>query len=187
MSPVLKNFSVKDCKIANFWIVNDNLQLLAVEAFRKIYEIDTSEDKEKSSRFMWAIALIWDYESKYYRVEEADRIDLVEKDFLGDEGFFKREMNNIQDVITAYENLQKDSIHRMLRLQQKKLDERTSFMNTTPYSLDTAKILDAMTKETKNILATIKTLEEEIQKKEGESQIKGDHKPSMLETGDLEE
>lgn len=186
MSHILKNFSIKDCELVNFWDVNDNNQLLAIQPFRDIYESDKTKSKKDSSRLMWAIALIWDYESRLYKASEADRIDAIEKDFLMDPGFFEREQEKINPVIEQYNALQQDSVYRMLRTQEKKLDERNQFMEDQAYTLATAKTLDNMAKDTKNILSTMDLLKKEIEKKQGDSKIKGDHKPSMLEEGGFE-
>ena len=64
----------------NFWLLNP--QLKVTEPFKSTWKLDKDKDKKKSSEMMFALAMVYDPASKYRNLPEADRISLLEEDYL---------------------------------------------------------------------------------------------------------
>ncbi len=169
--------------LANFW--EKHQQLLVVKAFKEFYEGDPSPDKEQSSKVMWAIGLVYDYESEYALQVLEDRLKLVEKDYLETEGFFETNEGHLAPLIESYMYLQKDALRRALTEWEEGLDKRTKFLRETPYTIQNGPKIDKMRSDTKKQFETLVQLKNEYLTKKLESNIKGDYKPSLRERGQL--
>lgn len=169
--------------LANFW--EKHQQLLVVKAFKEFYEGDPSENKAQSSRIMWAVGLVYDYESEYALQNLENRIVLVEKDYLEQEGFFEAHAQHLAPLIESYMYLQKDALRRSLTEWEEGLDKRTQFLRDTPYTIQNGPKIDKMRSDTKKQFETLAQLKNEYLTKKLESNIKGDYKPSLRETGKL--
>jgi len=117
----------------NFWEVNP--EFLSLKSCKRIYDKD-SEDKEESSKIMWAIYMIYDYDSLYSNMELKERINKVEHNILDHEGFFEAHWDEVKDIVDDYNDLQSLSEKRYLETFERKLDERRKFLNTVSYRLE---------------------------------------------------
>lgn len=147
----------------NFWI--EHVQLAAAGPIKKLYEEDKSKNKIESSKLMWCIVLIWDFNSKFYNLPEKgddSKIDLIFGDYYGDPEYYTKNKDFIDDIKNHYLKLQETPARRSLRSIEEKLEEREVFLNNTKYDLgivnekgqwvgNTASILDTMFSNTKKI------------------------------------
>lgn len=147
----------------NFW--KEHSQLSIAGPMKRLYDEDTSKNKEVSSKLMWAIVLIWDKNSKYYNLpEEGDdsKITVIFEDYYGSLKAYKANKDVINSIKDFYLKLQETSAERSIRAIEKKLEERATFLDETLYTLGTptekgtwvggtAAILDGMLANTKKI------------------------------------
>jgi len=147
----------------SFW--DEHIQLSTVGVFKSLYDSDRSRNKGTSSKMMWCIALIWDYNSKLYNLPESgpdSKIDLVFSDHYGSGTYYKNNKAKIDGLKELYLKIQETSAKRTLRQIEKKLEERSVFLNDTNYDLglcnergqwvgNTATILDKMLADTKKV------------------------------------
>ena len=89
----------------SFWSVHSG--------FKSISPFKEYNKKKDSSRVMWAIALIYDYESDLFNAPLMDRIDIVETDFLDEVGFFDNNRELTDPLIKKY-SYQRDALFRSL-------------------------------------------------------------------------
>ena len=167
----------------NFWI--EHIQLAAVGPIKRLYEEDTSKKKEVSSKLMWCIVLIWDKNSNFYNLPEEGvdgKIQTIFEDYYGSTKAYESNKTIIESIKDFYLKLQQTSAERSLREIERKLEERSLFLNTTEYTLGvatekgtwvggTAAILDNMLANTKKIYdlyeTTLKIVAAEQHKDEG--------------------
>lgn len=166
-----------------FWEVNPELAEV-VDVYRNFYSTDPSEKKTDSSKVMYAIAFIYDYESKFKNIAFDDRVELIETEFLKDRGFFKKNLNFLQPLISIYNKLQEDAEIRFLRTWEHKVNERTKFLETVEYNAKNWEQIDNMLLSSAKILAQKDEILDRLNKTEKET-IKGGQKLSLLAQGKL--
>ena len=174
---MLKEFYVDE----NFWKANPDLAHIG--EFKNIYKSDKSKDKGTSSTVMWAIALIWDLDSKYIKIQERDRIKLIATELLNNENFFD-DTDKYTKAIEFYQYIQKDSAKRYLEEWDKKLDERREYIAELQYSEETWGQVDKMLLSSKKLLEDRNSIVEMINK-ESETRIKGNKQLTMMEKDEL--
>ena len=167
--------------LANFW--EKHPQLIIYKAIKGLHNSDDSTNKEQSSKVMWAIGLVYDYESEYALEELKDRIKLVEADYLETPDFFEANETFLQPVIDDYMHLQQDALRRALCEEEEALDKRTKFLRETPWTIQNGSKIDKMRSDTKKQLDNLVQMKREYLTKKLESNIKGGHKPSLKERG----
>lgn len=166
----------------NFWKENPYL-LDMVDTFKLVYDKDSSKDKEDSSKLMWAIYLTYDYFSKYAHLGLEQRIDLVEKEYLKEPGFFEKHKKKLQPIIDLFLELQKTSDRKYLETWKATIEKRDKFLRNTEYDIKTADILDKMLLGSVKILGQRAEIEAIVNKQE--DRIKGGLKQSLLEKGEI--
>ena len=82
---------------SNFW--KEHAALSVAGPIKKLYDEDTSKNKQVSSKLMWCIVLIWDRNSKFYNLPEE-----------GEDSKIKTIFEDYYGSIKAYES-NKDLIH----------------------------------------------------------------------------
>lgn len=147
---------------ANFWKANPSF--LFIKEFKNIHDGD--KGKEKSSSFMWALALMADgTEHNVLRnINTDERISLVEE---STGVTIDKEKN--KELIELYEKLTTNPFERSLRNFYKKLEERELFILGTPYDLKNAAALDNILSNTKNLHELYQKLVEDIEKFKNQS------------------
>lgn len=75
------------------------------------------------SDIMWAIALVYDYDSLYFNLEIEERRALIAKEFLKEPTFFRANEKVLAKVIDKYMYLQRDSEKRYLEEWNDKMDK----------------------------------------------------------------
>ena len=162
----------------SFWVANPTARV--VKEFRRVYDDDKTKEKEKSSKLMWCLALYSDTTEHNIlgRVPQDERLKIIESDYLGE----KLDLEPYQELIKKYKHLFMSRIERSMNNLLLKLDEREDFLKRTPYTIDNARDLDNMVKNTNEIYAFHKKLQDEIDKDKASSgNTKGGRKESASE------
>lgn len=159
----------------NFWEVHPQIKFLG--EFKKLYDSDKSKKKEKSSAIMWAIFLVYDPDSELFNFELKEKIKLVSRDFLD----FPFKEEDYKNVIDAYISTKLTPARRQLYVWNRKLDEKTAYLETLTYE-DNAdqieKLLSTNDKLFKDYESILKRIEQESSGK-----VQGDAEESLREKG----
>lgn len=135
------------------------------------------------SQIMWAIALVYDYDSLYYNLQEDERKLLIAKDYLKEPDFFEINEKPLRPVIKKYMFLQRDSERRYLNEWNNKVDEISVAIKkwkATDKNLD--KIMVAMKKQ-KELLEQKDEIMDRIAKRMSSDEIRGGGELSLIESG----
>lgn len=171
---ILNNFETNN----NFWKVNKQLSI--PEEFESFRYNDRSRDKEESSKIMWAIALLIDPDSKFKRLRLQDRKILIAKDFLKNEKF---QWEKYKDIITFYEKLILTPAQRQLAELESKLDERTEFLNNTPYNEESYEMIEKIRKNTSDWYNDLERIKDQLEREDEIGVVQGNALESASETG----
>jgi hypothetical protein len=169
--------------LVNFWEVHP--QLTIPSAFKAFWEGDSSDKKEKSSKIMWAVGLVYDYESEYADQVEEDRIALIEEDFLESPKFFEKHKAKLDPLIQTYMKLQEAAPRRAFNEWMEGMDKRTKFLHETPYTVENGSKIDKMRAETGKLMETMDKLKEQYLTKKATTNTEADYIPSLLEQDEL--
>ena len=184
---------------SNFW--EQNKQLRIREPFKSLYRNDKSKGKSKSSKMMWYIALIYDFESKYYPLPFEQRVELLDEGFWENKEFFDKHEDTIITLGEAYEQHQDTPAIRAMKVWQSKITERAQFIKDTPYRLEkkvfneetgklsyveqgTVKILDDMVKLNGSMFDEFQRIWDMLMGEESEGKVKG-NPASESDTGSI--
>lgn len=173
---ILNNFDIK----ANFWKINPQLTL--GEPLQKLYNDDKSKDKTASSQIMWAIALVYDTESKYFNIPIGERKKIVAKDYLKNESF---NFDDYKDHIELYEKITLTPARRHLIIWNSKLDEKTAFLEGLKYNESTAELIEKLLISNTKLYAELERISEELVKEGNSGIVKGGAIESANESGDI--
>jgi len=169
--------------LVNFWEVHPMLTIPA--AFKAFWENDSSENKEKSSKIMWAVGLVYDYESEYSDQAFGDRVELIEEDYLEMPGFFTKYEKRVTPLIDTYMRIQETAPRRAFNEWMEGMDKRTKFLHETPYTVENGSKIDKMRAETGKLMETMDKLKEQYLTKKALTNTEADYVPSLLEKGDI--
>jgi len=142
------------------------------------------------SRIMWAISLVYDYQSDFFNMAIRDRIRVIEQDFLGAKNFFLDFGDDLGPLIKMYVNIQRTSEMRYVAMWNNKVDEIVELYDVT--KIDKSNIM-SITKEMGQVNALLDQKEKIMarlgRKKEeyGDSAIVGGGTLSLLEGGRFDE
>lgn len=177
----------------NYWDLNPMVK--AIRMFRDFEKQDKSKKKEKSSRIMWAIAMLVDIDERnpYRNVLATKRTTMIAEDFLEDPKF-EWEDEYIKALVATYVDLVLSGSEKELYRLEKKLSERGDFIDRTPYSMDTvdgsgrpikgtASQLDRMMVDSSKIFKQIEDIKELIEVEKAKSQLVGGATESASDKG----
>jgi hypothetical protein len=169
---ILKNFNLD----VNFWQLNPQLVL----AFNNLYNSDNSKNKEKSSKIMWAIAMLYDpSENNQFRNAEFDKKkELIRSVYINDKNFA---WENYLVEIETYKDYALSPIEREILVLEESLASRREFLRT-PYTPKTAALLDDMHKKSVDIQKQHIELRKLIKETNIEGKTKGNRQKSFIET-----
>ena len=165
---------------ANFWKINP--QLCIVDRFKKLYSEDKSKGKDTSSRIMWAIALVYDYHSKFFSLPLEDKHYLMSADVIGDKKF---NWKKHQEYIDEYLKLTTTPAIRHLTEWNKKMDERTEYIRSLKYGSDDAEMIDKLMVSTGKLFDELNRLSDMLTKEGEMGIVKGGMVESSGEKGDI--
>lgn len=180
METILKTWNIK----ASFWECNPIL--LTVGAFKKLYDSDKSKNKNKSSKVMWSVALCTDMHQdniwKTYKL--AEKQALIKEDYLEDKNF-DWEHETIIELIETYTSFCMTKLEKDLVSWENKLEQRSTFLNDEPYTMDNAKELDVVFLNSEKISIMISNIREKISEESDKGQMKGGATESLSEQGEI--
>ena len=132
---IINSFNIN----ANFW--SNNPQLITI--FNDVYEKDTSKQKERSSKIMWAIALLVDpnENNSYRNMIYEDKLELLAENYIKEKNF---SWVKYDDIIEKYKKYVLTKTEYALHVMERKLEERLKLLNDTKITLDNADLLDKL-------------------------------------------
>jgi hypothetical protein len=158
----------------NFWEMNPVMKVPKV--FKDLYDKDKTKNKEESSRLMWALAFVYDYDSKFYPMRKEERMQLVCRDFLNNADFrFDKQL------VEAYELIQKSPERTLLDTLYEKMYEINDFLKTTRISEETAKLINMFMDSSLDYIDKLDKIKNRVEKQLPTKQNRGDKKDSLLE------
>ena len=128
---------------------------------------------------MWAIFLIYDSDSEFFNLELSDKINLISKDFLN----FKFDEDKHKNIVNAYIANAITPAKRQLYMWNRKMDEKTGYLETLTYENDwevIEKLLSSNSKLYDEYERVVKKLEQE-----SEGKLQGDVEESITEKGEI--
>lgn len=185
---------------ANFWELYPQLKVAG--PFKELYKKD-ARSKSKSSKLMWAVALAYDQNSKFYKLPEYgedNKFTVIGEDYMGDKEFFEKNNDTLEPIVAFYRKLTESPAMRALRAWEEKMEERAAFLKDTKYVLDsvefdeetgraikipgTAELLDKMLANNAKLFADYKNINERLIKENAEATAKGGAQLSLSDTDD---
>lgn len=170
---ILKNFDLE----VNFWKLNPQLVIV----FNRLYESDNSKNKEKTSKIMWAIAMLYDpSESNQFRNMEFDKKkEMISSLYIKDKSF---NWDNYFVEIQLYKEVALTPLEREILILEESLTSRREFLRT-PYTSKTAVLLDDMHKKSVEIQKQHIELRRLIKENNGgEGRVKGNRQKGFIES-----
>lgn len=161
----------------NFWKVHPQLKVPL--PFASILEKDKSKAKSKSSQIMWAIALLVDPDSKFSNISYSNRKDMIAKDYLKDEKF---DWDTYKEAVVFYERSLISPAKRQLMVWNKKMDEKTLYLDTLTYE-DNADTIEGLLKTNVKLFEDYERLLKLVDKENNEGSTKGGAEESASEKG----
>ena len=161
----------------NFWKVHPQLKVPL--PFASIYKDDRSKSKSKSSQLMWAIALLVDPDSKFSNISYGNRKSMISKDYLKDENF---DWGAYKEAVVFYERSLISPAKRQLMVWNKKMDEKTLYLDTLTYE-DNADTIEGLLKTNVKLFEDYERLLKLVDKENNEGSTKGGAEESASEKG----
>ena len=171
---IVNNFDIN----SNFWKANP--QLIIPDAFNKLYESD--KGKDKSSKVMWAIALIYDPASKFFNLPLSERKKIILKDIFKDE---KANIDEYKNQISLYEKLTITPAKRQLIEWNRIMDEKSELLRSLKYTTETWEMLEKMLASNTKLYDELNRISESLQKEGQEGVVKGGSVESAAEKGEI--
>ncbi len=158
----------------NFWLCNPQLKL----AFKDIYESDKTKSKDSSSKTMWSVALFTDTKSKFKDLGEAQREELIQKDYNKDFS-----IESCKDIIKKWRSFLSPA-ERQLVLWSKFMEEKNEYMEGLNYKEDGDEIEKRLLSNGK-LFDELARLQIAIAEEESEGVVKGGAVESLSEKGEI--
>jgi hypothetical protein len=135
-----------------------NSDIIALPFLRKIWERDTSKDKETAIAELSIIAYFADFSSPYKEYSEKDRINVLYKHFLKEE---YEPDEAITEAIASYQEMQETAAMKLLRQAKEGVHKLSDFFQFMPVEhKDYTKNLEKVG----NIVESVEILEEKVRK-----------------------
>lgn len=174
MVDLLDSFDI----LQNFWEANP--AFMAVKEFKKIYKKDKTRGKAYSSKVMWALSLLIHPKSKFANATYADRLVLVNEDYLEGKLTISPEKNH-KELVDCYKKFAMTRTQRIARQWGDKLDERFELLESMVYTLETAESLDQMMARTEKLWKQYQTCLKDLGDENAHSQVQGGAVESLTE------
>jgi hypothetical protein len=166
----------------SFWDLNKELLLIA--EFNSLYTKDTTKNKEKSSKLMWAIYFAYNPESKFFNIP--DKLNILAKDLLKESKF---NWESCKDVINLYKSSVLTDAERALVTWGEIITMRDESLKTLYKAAIEDSDTDELVKLDKMLANTPKLFEDykKIKKDYEEEKVtkKGKHNKSLTEAGEI--
>jgi hypothetical protein len=165
---------------ASFWDCYKEIKVIS--EFKKLYEEDESEDKEKSSDIMWYIYFMADPNSIFASMDMIERYYLVSAERMGDEEYYINNQNWLDSLIEKYIKITDTPIRRLYKTYSDTIDGRTRFMKSLEYDVENFINIDKMMVSTKAIFDTEEKLKKMLQQEQDKvTSSRGNEKLSLTD------
>lgn len=155
----------------SFWDMYPDFKIAL--SFKDLYKQDKSRGKVNSSKLMWFVAYTRDMNSKFYNLLQEEKDAIIGGDYLKDENFYNNNKSDLDPLINDYVKLMFTPAQRHIADWDKKILERSEFIASQKYTLETYEDLDKMAMNTTKIYATLKDLREQLSREDSEGSLKG--------------
>jgi len=180
----------------SYWELHPSMKYISL--FATLYNDDKSKSKEASSKTMWIIAFLKDphEENPWRNLMEDEKKKLLSIDFIKDKKF-NWDDKNLLLLIDEYVNLCLTILEKELIMYEKKIVQRSKFIDETDYCLDyyeetakgvktikgTATQLDTMLANTSKLFEAVYGLKNKLKEEAAEQKVKGGGSESASERG----
>jgi hypothetical protein len=181
----------------NFWELNP--QMKVYKPFSRLYNKDTSKDKDYSSRQMWTIFFMChpdEDENIFYRMPDNEKRNMLSETFVPDIDW---EDSDFLECLTAYPFECMSIVERTLAEEKSNLIKRNRLITNTEWTLDrteyvgtkpiiikgTASQLNTLMKDSITIYERYKQIEEMFNTEKEKGRAIGGKKVSKSEKGEL--
>lgn len=179
IKPLVNNFDPS----SNFWEINSHLKNLGV--FKEIYVKDKSKDKRVTSTLMWFVAFIEDMSSPLCNLNYSDRVDEVCKNVIEEStSYINDNQINIKKCSDYYRELQDTPAIKQLRVWNKKMQEKTKYMESVVYDKSTYEMLEKMMGSNVGLYKNLQQITEQVLKTDqSEGKAEGGKELTLTDKG----
>lgn len=168
----------------NFWEMNTQLKFVGV--FKHLYDGDSSRGKKESSKIMWFVAFCYEIEdNKIYSIEVNERHELVGTDLMNDKKYYEGNKSTLTPLIELYCKLSDSPAKRQLRMWNKKMDEKTAFLDSVSYDLNTFEAIEKMWATNSKLYKEYETIMKDLSKENNEGSVRGGKEASLSDKGEI--
>jgi uncharacterized protein YecA (UPF0149 family) len=172
---ILNNFHIN----SDFWEQNSHFLLL--DPFKTFYKNDKSRKKKRSSKIMWAIALLVHPLSKFSDSSYEKRKEIIIEDFLDFETLdWDTKYSQLLDAFKEHAMTRKQVI---VSMWGDKLDERMDMLSETKYTIENAEELDKAMARTEKIWNVYMQALKDLDDESSHNQVQGGAEESAEEKG----
>jgi hypothetical protein len=155
---------------------------MTVEPFKAFIK---KEGTTQSSKIMWFVVFVCDPESPFRNLPEELRIQtLLDNKFITPEEYKKNKDTLIKELKTMYYSLVETPAMRQLRIWSLKMDEKSAFMETTTYDVNTFEILEKMMASNAKIYSDLEMITKKIAT-EDDTITRGGAQESLTDKGQI--
>lgn len=174
---ILRHYNIR----LDFWEINPQTE--SVKEFVDIRDgVIKLETKAIQSQIMWAIALVYDYDSLYFNLRLKERQELIAKDYLNEPEFFTLNDKALKPVVEKYMYLQHDSEKRYLDQWNRKIDEVEKAIDKWKITTNNLTELTDVMKKQKELLNMKEEIMDRIKKAAKGEDLRGGGVLSLIES-----
>ena len=162
---------------SDFWTIHPQLELEPTfKEFKKI--------NKDSSKIMWAIAFIYDFDSQYYNWTIKDKIKFAEEEILKKKDSFTEE--KYKTIIGIFDKFQDSAGRRQLKEWSRIMDEKTDLMRSMKYNLANWETIEKMLASNSKLYSELERIQSMLDKEGVSDRAKGGSEESLAEKGELD-
>lgn len=155
-------------------------ELQFMSPFAELYK--TYDDKELVSKLCWYVCMYADPKSRLYQLPKDIRKKELDTNFLGADS---EDYPELSIAIDTYQTKCLSPIQRSFMVWKNKLEEREELLNSNPYTMDNAELMDKLVTNSAKAYDAYKKAEAEYLKEEAESSVWGGGEESLSEKGEI--
>jgi hypothetical protein len=165
---------------ANFW--EANIQFKAIMPFKKVFDADKSKHKVDSSRLMWGLSYLLDFDSKYRQLPFEERKSLIAKDIFNKSDF---DWSTVNELITSWDMF-KSVAQRQLMEWERFMNEKTVFMSNLKFdNFETGKEIEKLLLSNTALYEAYEKIKAKLAQEDDSVILKGGARESILESGEI--
>lgn len=178
---ILQKYNIR----ADFFEINPMTE--TVPEFVKVRDglIKLKTNVKLQSDIMWAIALVYDYDSMYSNLELEERQALIAKEFLKEPTFFRVNEKALNKVVDKYMYLQRDSEKRYLEEWNDKMDNIRKTIRGWKVTTANLDEVTGIMKKQKDLLEQKDEIMDRMMRGPVGDEIRGGGELSLIESGKI--